>query len=100
MQENLFKPLGLNNINMFPTEDMKKKLAFMHQRAPDGNLSGRDHLLRRAITASTPEEKAAIFNSGGAGAFAKPSEYCREYIIQSVVSFILTIYRYHFHTAK
>lgn len=78
MQENLFQPLGLKNINMFPTEDMKKKLAFMHQRAPDGKLSARDHLLRRAITASTPEEKKAIFNSGGAGAFAKPSEYCRK----------------------
>ncbi|TQS33554.1 hypothetical protein Golomagni_06098, partial [Golovinomyces magnicellulatus] len=77
MQENICQPLGLKNMNMFPTEEMKKNLVFMHQRSPDGKLSQRHHLLRRAITASTPAEKKAILNSGGAGMFAKPSEYCR-----------------------
>lgn len=79
MQEHIFKPLGLNNMNMLPTDEMKKKIAFVHQRDASGKLSQRDHLYRRAITATTPEEKAAIFHSGGAGLFANPGEYCRTY---------------------
>jgi len=58
---------------------MKAHLAYMHQRAPDGTLSGRDHLLRLPLTLQTEEEKRRCFNSGGAGCFAKPQEYCRKF---------------------
>ena len=73
MQEHICKPLGLTNVNMFPTEDMKRHLAFMNQRRPDGKLAPRDHLLRRPLTA----ERTGVLNSGGAGMYAKPQEYAR-----------------------
>jgi CubicO group peptidase (beta-lactamase class C family) len=78
-QDNIFRPLGLRNINFFPSDVMKRNLAFMHARAPDGKLSLRaeGHLLRKPLTAQTPEEIKATFNTGGAGCFAKPAEYCQ-----------------------
>jgi hypothetical protein len=71
--------MGLQNINMFPTDEMKKNLAYMHTRSPDGKLSVRSegHLLRKALTAKTPGEIQHTFNAGGAGCFAKPAEYCQ-----------------------
>ena len=58
---------------------MKQNLAFMHTRTPDGKLSLRadGHMLRKGLTAKTPEEIKATFNTGGAGCFAKPAEYCQ-----------------------
>ncbi|KAI3604715.1 beta-lactamase family protein [Moniliophthora roreri] len=76
-QENIFKPLGLNNINMFPTESMKRNLVYMNFRGVDGKLVPEDHLLRKSLVAQTKEEIASTFNSGGAGCFAKPQEYCQ-----------------------
>lgn len=73
----IFEPLGLNNISMFPSASMKEKLAYMNQRDPAGQLSGRDHLLRRPLIVETSEDIKSCFNSGGAGCFAKPQEYCR-----------------------
>jgi CubicO group peptidase (beta-lactamase class C family) len=75
--KNIFEPLGLKNISMFPNEDMKKRLASMHQRNQDGSLVERDHLQLRPLTA-TSNEIGGIFNSGGAGAFATPSDYARK----------------------
>ncbi|KAK2616242.1 hypothetical protein QQS21_000877 [Conoideocrella luteorostrata] len=77
IQAHICRPLGLENMNMFPTDEMKKHLAYMNQRAPDGKLAHRDHLHRRPLTAITTEQKRAILNSGGAGMFAKPQEYAR-----------------------
>lgn len=68
-------PCGL--VAMFPTADMKKKLALMHQRRHDGSLIGRDHLLRKPLVVDDSEVKD-VFNSGGAGAFSKPSDYARK----------------------
>lgn len=79
MQQNIFKPLGLSNLNMFPTQHMKDNLADMHQRW-NGICEERDHIYRNALRAETPEQQARIFNSGGAGLFAKPSEYTGKYI--------------------
>lgn len=62
---------------MFPTPEMKKNLAGMHYRDPTGNISERDHLQRTPLLASEGEHKD-IFNSAGAGCFAKPLEYCRK----------------------
>ncbi|KAI0851311.1 beta-lactamase family protein [Daldinia vernicosa] len=77
IQKNICQPLGLENINMIPTQSMKDNLAHMHQRLHDGKLIPRDHLLRRPLIVSTPQEIADTFNSGGAGLFAKPQEYTR-----------------------
>ncbi|KAF1921503.1 beta-lactamase/transpeptidase-like protein [Ampelomyces quisqualis] len=74
--KNIFEPLGLNTISMFPTAEMKKKLALMHQRKPDGTLIARDHLLRKPLVAESDEIKD-VFNSAGAGAFSKPSDYAQ-----------------------
>jgi CubicO group peptidase (beta-lactamase class C family) len=88
---NIFEPLGLNNISMFPSASMKKKLAYMNQRDPQGQLSGRDHLLRRPLIAQTAEDIKTCFNSGGGGCFAKPQEYCRMlYYTVLVIREILT----------
>lgn len=61
---------------MFPTAEMKANLAFMHQRWPgSSDAEERDHLYREPIIAETEHEKKHIFHSGGAGAFAKPTQY-------------------------
>ncbi|KAF2754872.1 beta-lactamase/transpeptidase-like protein [Pseudovirgaria hyperparasitica] len=75
MQDGICKPLGLTNTTMFPSTEMKAQLAAMHQKYPDGKLVERDHLLRRSLFSTTPEEQDRIFNSGGAGCFSKPTEY-------------------------
>lgn len=63
---------------MFPTERMKEHLAFMNFKSPEGKLSVRDHLLRQPLVVEKEGEIKACFNSGGAGIFAKPQEYCRK----------------------
>ncbi len=74
-QKHIFQPLGLKNINMFPTEQMKHDLARMHAKATDGNTKEREHLLRRSLIVEG-EEVAKTYNSAGAGCFARPVEYC------------------------
>jgi len=76
-QEKIFTPLGLKHITMFPTNEMKKNLAWMNVRAPDGTLSlNKDgHLNRRPLYASTKEEISQTFHAGGAGLFATPTDY-------------------------
>lgn len=75
--KNIFQPLGLRNISMFPAPEMKKRLAFMNHRKHDGSLIGRDHLLRKPLVVEQSEVKD-VLNSGGAGAFSTPSDYARE----------------------
>ncbi|KAK5727606.1 hypothetical protein LTR15_003507 [Elasticomyces elasticus] len=77
IQEQIMQPLGLKSINMFPTDDMKKELAYMHQRWPggEGKAEERDHIYREPLVAETEHEKKHVFHSGGAGGFAKPAEY-------------------------
>ncbi|KAF2229612.1 beta-lactamase/transpeptidase-like protein [Viridothelium virens] len=76
-QKHIFGPLGITEISMFPSEEMKARLASMHQTDLDGSVRERDHIHQRAMTAKTDHEKKHIFNSGGAGCFAKPTEYCK-----------------------
>lgn len=78
-QKFIFKPMGVENINMFPTEHMKENLAWMHSRTPDGKLHLRTdgHLNKRPLWAKDPADVKATFNAGGAGCFAKPAEYCQ-----------------------
>jgi len=75
-QKNIYEPLGLKNISMKPNKDMLRNLAYMNYRAPDGKLSGRDHLLRRPLIPDSTHS-GSFLHSGGAGAFAKPQEYCQ-----------------------
>ncbi|WPB03802.1 uncharacterized protein RHO25_008446 [Cercospora beticola] len=77
IQENIMAPLDLHSVNMFPTADMKKNLAFMHQKWPGSpeKVEERDHIYREPIIAETAEERAKLFHSGGAGLYAKPAEY-------------------------
>jgi hypothetical protein len=85
--------------DMFPTDQMKKQLAWMNARyAPfrctvsilradhgkpsslhDGSLTlARDgHLNRRPLYANTKEEIDTTFHAGGAGCFARPTHYCQ-----------------------
>lgn len=77
IQTGIISPLGLKNITMFPTPAMKQNLATMHQRWPNdpSKSEERDHILREPLVAETDEEKAKLFHSGGAGAYAQPSQY-------------------------
>lgn len=61
---------------MVPTEEMKSRLAYMNHRDHNGNLHPRDHLLRGALVLRSKEEAEGFFNSGGAGMFGKPRDYC------------------------
>lgn len=57
---------------------MKSKLVHMSQRAPDGTLTPREHLLRMPlITEPGSAEQRSILNSAGAGCFAQPKEYVK-----------------------
>lgn len=78
IQNHICRPLGLENLNMIPTAHMKAKLAHMHQRAANGKLSSRDHLLHRPLVIQTQCQRDSLFHSGGAGLFAKPQEFCRK----------------------
>lgn len=77
MKKNIFEPLGIKDASMIPSQDMKDKLAYMnHRRGHDGSLHPRDHLLRTPLVVTEKEEISRCFNSGGAGLFARPQEYC------------------------
>ena len=81
LQKNVLQPLGIENISMFPSKEMKEKLAYMYQREKDGVLRPRDHLMRQPLIIDPDDEAevAQIFNSGGAGMFGKPREYARKH---------------------
>ncbi|EAU31610.1 conserved hypothetical protein [Aspergillus terreus NIH2624] len=79
LQKNVLQPLGIKDMSMIPSHDMRRRLAYMNVRNLDGTLRDRDHLLRAPLVID-PDNKAEVgrlFNSGGAGMFAKPQEYCK-----------------------
>ncbi|RFU27161.1 hypothetical protein B7463_g9186, partial [Scytalidium lignicola] len=73
----IFEPLGLKNVSLFPTEEMKQRLVHMSQRGPDGTLAISEHIWRRPLIISTKQEVEDTPNSGGGGGFATPSDYCQ-----------------------
>ncbi|KAM5342771.1 hypothetical protein ACJ41O_013737 [Fusarium nematophilum] len=79
LQKHVFQPLGIKNMSMIPSKDMRSKLAYMHARELDCTLRPRDHLLRQPLVVDpdNKSEVASVFNSGGAGMFAKPQDYCK-----------------------
>ncbi|KAF2501174.1 beta-lactamase family protein [Lophium mytilinum] len=76
MQKHILAPLGLQNMNMFPTASMKQNLAYMNSRNPEGKLARYDHINRRPLVVEGNDVDTCL-NSGGAGMFAKPQEYCQ-----------------------
>ncbi|KAL1885237.1 hypothetical protein Plec18167_001894 [Paecilomyces lecythidis] len=78
MQKYIFEPVGVKDVSMFPTEDMKRRLAWVHSRASDGTLSTREegHPYQSPLRINTSEEYESTYHSGGAGCFAVPKEYC------------------------
>ncbi|KAF2476617.1 beta-lactamase/transpeptidase-like protein [Lindgomyces ingoldianus] len=77
MEKHIFEPLGITGMTMFPTKEEQKNMAASHQRDAEGNVSERNHLYRRVLRAQTKEEQDRIFNSAGAGLFARPNEYVK-----------------------
>ncbi|CAL5873233.1 uncharacterized protein PFLUO_LOCUS7502 [Penicillium psychrofluorescens] len=79
LQKHVLGPLGIRDMSMIPNRDMRQRLAYMNSRSPDGTLRARDHLLRAPLVVDPDNEAevARVFNSGGAGMFAKPQEYCK-----------------------
>jgi CubicO group peptidase (beta-lactamase class C family) len=61
---------------MFPNEQMKEALAYMNAREVDGQLRPRDHPLHRPLVVDSKDIDSCV-NSGGAGCFGKPREYCQ-----------------------
>ena len=62
---------------MFPTPQMRSQLAHMHQKTqtPEGpKTRARDHLYRRPLFVSA-HEVPSVYNSAGAGCFARPTDY-------------------------
>lgn len=76
-QKNIFQPLGIKHIGFFPSDDMKNKLAHMHQKDTSGDIRERNHLLRRPLVVEG-DDVEKTYNSAGAGCFAQPAEYCRK----------------------
>ncbi|WQF77125.1 Putative beta-lactamase/transpeptidase [Colletotrichum destructivum] len=77
IQVNVCQPLNLRSVNMVPTLEMKKGLAYMHSRERGGNIVARKHPLHLPLVVESELENHACFKSGGAGIFAKPREYTR-----------------------
>jgi CubicO group peptidase (beta-lactamase class C family) len=75
--QHIFEPLGLTKISMIPTPMMKERLADMHQRDSTGQIHRRNHLLRRSLMMDNETNVRSLFNSGGAGCFSTPQDYCR-----------------------
>lgn len=79
--KHIFEPLGLKNISMLPTTSMKHNLAHMNYRDPvDGKLKRADHIMRGGLLAESDTE---FLNSGGAGCFANPRDFAREFLFIS-----------------
>ncbi|OGM46211.1 hypothetical protein ABOM_004903 [Aspergillus bombycis] len=72
----IFAPLGVKDLAFYPTQNMKQRLAYMHQRAADGSLSVTDQLLRHALVKPVyaTQEKLCM---GGCGCFGTPREYSK-----------------------
>ncbi|KAI1085164.1 beta-lactamase family protein [Whalleya microplaca] len=79
LQKHVIQPLGLVNMSMIPSLEMRTKIAYMHAREKDGTIRPRDHLLRAPLVVDHKNEAeiASLFHSGGAGMYAKPQEYAQ-----------------------
>lgn len=79
-RKHILEPLGIRDVTFFPSNDMKRRLVYMHQRTADGKVTLREegHPLKRALD---PRGRDHVYQSGGAGCFAVPSEYCSAFSV-------------------
>ncbi|GAB7338456.1 hypothetical protein MBLNU457_4740t1 [Dothideomycetes sp. NU457] len=78
LQKNVFAPCDVKDITFLPSSSMISNLATMHQRWPGSTAAHeRDHLYAAPLLAKGDEEKSRLLQSGGAGCFARPSEYVK-----------------------
>ncbi|KAH6605526.1 beta-lactamase family [Trichoderma cornu-damae] len=71
MQRHIFEPLGIRDLAMVPSVEMKERLAGMWQRDEEGRLSPRTLLLSRPLGPDAVDN----FHSGGAGLFGSIREF-------------------------
>ncbi|KAL7908479.1 beta-lactamase/transpeptidase-like protein [Trichoderma velutinum] len=71
MQRHIFIPLGIRDLTMAPTLEMKERMVGFWQRDQEGYLSPRAPLLSRPLEA----DAAHSFHSGGAGLFGSTREF-------------------------
>ena len=77
-------------MSFFPDDSMKSRLVYMHDRASDGTLSTRDHLMHLALVVQSPEEIKSCHKSGGGGLFAETGEFCSMSMPSPVLSTLKT----------
>ena len=80
LQTHIFAPLNLHHISMLPTPQMRAQLAFMNRKSSGPDNSSKclpcEHPMRRPLV--TPLcEQSSVYNSAGAGLFARPTEYAQ-----------------------
>lgn len=71
MQRHIFEPLGIRDLTMTPSLEMKERFVGMWQRDQEGHLSPHTPLLSRPLGA----DAADSFHSGGAGLFGSVREF-------------------------
>lgn len=71
MQRHIFEPLGICDLTMVPSNEMKKRLVGMWQRNQEGHLSPHTPRLSRPLG----PDAANSFHSGGAGLFGSTREF-------------------------
>lgn len=77
LEEGIFKPLNFSLVSTTPCDAIKSRLVDMHQRdATTGKLSKIPQSLQWPLS-DKPDLAAQAYQSGGAGIFAKPSQYVR-----------------------
>lgn len=75
-EENIFKPLGLQNTAMIPTDEMRSKLSSMHTRDGGGMVHPREHLNRVARVSSVSSD---YFHAGGSGLFSTAADFSSKF---------------------
>ncbi|VVT55238.1 uncharacterized protein SAPINGB_P004496 [Magnusiomyces paraingens] len=77
LSEGIFQPLGFTLVSTTPCDAIKSRLVKLHQRDLDtGKLSEIPQSMKWPLS-DKPDLAAQAYQSGGAGIFAKPSEYVR-----------------------
>ncbi|PNP48499.1 hypothetical protein TGAMA5MH_00393 [Trichoderma gamsii] len=71
MHRHIFQPLGIHDLTMIPSLDMKERFIGMWQRDKEGHLSHHTPLLSRPLGADASDS----FHSGGAGLFGSTREF-------------------------
>ncbi|CAI6088208.1 unnamed protein product [Clonostachys chloroleuca] len=72
MQKHIFTPAGIKELSLFPSKDMRDRLAGIWQRDANGRLSPRLYPLDRPLA---PDQVSETFHSGGAGVWGTTRAY-------------------------